>query len=412
MGKAGRWLKSILAGRKDKALQQYQQQQGDATPLPAAASSPREKKRWSFRRPAPTPQGKVNNAAPSPLPSARELDQSEHAVAAAEESHLPVSCRPVEDAAAARIQATFRGYLARKALCALRGLVKLQALVRGQLVRRQATATLRRMQALVDAQSRLRAQRARMLDADHATPAAYQLRSPQHPVPRRRSSYEVTDRSPSGEEHVKIVEMDVGELARRGRSSCSAAATESRERRLAEYYHGGGGQCSPAAFFGAELSLPRAYSGHFEDVFAFDPAATARSSPYVAPYDAAVAAAGDGYGVVPSYMANTESSRAKARSQSAPRQRTDAAALERQPSSRRRGQGAPRKMQRSSSHISVPAAAACGYGYQHAQPWVGVRLDRSSASVVGSECGSTSSVLTGATVGYCRSLVGFERGQY
>ena len=353
---------------------------------------------------------------------------------------------------------------ARKALCALRGLVKLQALVRGQLVRRQATATLRRMQALVDAQSRLRAQRARMLDADHATapPAAYQpRRSPQHPIPipRRRSSYvcpththtsmtdsafcppgevaditrfrhvgdmqEVMDRS-SGEEHVKIVEMDVGEPARRGRSSCSAAATESRERRLAEYYHGGSGgggvgQCSPApssaAFFGAELSPPRTYSGHFDDVFAFDPAATARSSPYVAPYDDAA----DGYGGVdvPSYMANTESSRAKARSQSAPRQRTDAAALERQPSSRRRGGqggGAPRKMmQRSSSHIGVPAAAAAcgygygyGYGYQHAQPWAGVRLDRSSASVVGSECGSTSSVLTAATVGYCRSLVGFE----
>jgi hypothetical protein len=133
-----------LAGRKDKALQQYQQQQGDATPLPAtAASSPREKKRWSFRRPAPTQQGKVSNAAPSPLssslePSARELDQSEHAVAAAaaaadaagmaaaeaaaavarlttaaEESHLPVSCCSVEEAAAARIQATFRGYLVR-----------------------------------------------------------------------------------------------------------------------------------------------------------------------------------------------------------------------------------------------------------------------------------------------------------
>jgi len=47
---------------------------------------PREKKRWSFRRPAlaPAQQGKVNsNAVPSPLLLARELDQSEHAVVVA-----------------------------------------------------------------------------------------------------------------------------------------------------------------------------------------------------------------------------------------------------------------------------------------------------------------------------------------
>ncbi|CAL4925001.1 unnamed protein product [Urochloa decumbens] len=478
MGKAGRWLKSIIAGRKDagggggrKALPP-QQQHGDATPLPAAGGSPREKKRWSFRRPAPAQQqGPKAALAPSPLSSSsvdapaaglagvsvsgreRELEQSEHAVAVAvaaaaaadaavarlnaaedpEERGVSVMSCAVEEAAAARIQATFRGYLARKALCALRGLVKLQALIRGQLVRRQANATLRRMQALVDAQSSLRAQRARMADADHGIAAAYQRRSPQHP--RRRSSYEM-DRS--GEEHVKIVEMDdTGEdpaAARRGRSSCSAAATESRERRLAEYYLYGGGQCSPApssaAAFGADDLLSpqqRAYSGHFDDAFALA-AATARSSPYVSPFPYDAAAAADGYGgVVPSYMANTESSRAKARSQSAPRQRTDAAtpagALERQPSRRRGGAPPARKMmQRSSSHIGAPPAAACGYGYgygyqvqqQQQNPWAGVRLDRSSASVVGSECGSTSSVLTAATVGYCRSLVGFEvhRGHY
>ena len=48
---------------------------------------------------------------------------------------------------------------ARKALKALKGLVKLQALVRGYLVRKQATATLRGMEALIRAQATIRAQK-------------------------------------------------------------------------------------------------------------------------------------------------------------------------------------------------------------------------------------------------------------
>lgn len=52
---------------------------------------------------------------------------------------------------------------ARKALRALKGLVKLQALVRGHLVRKQATATLRCMQALITLQTKAREQRIRMI---------------------------------------------------------------------------------------------------------------------------------------------------------------------------------------------------------------------------------------------------------
>ncbi|KAJ0230750.1 IQ-domain 11 [Hirschfeldia incana] len=63
--------------------------------------------------------------------------------------------REAELHAATRIQTAFRGYLARKALLALKGIVKLQAYIRGRAVRRQAMTTLKRLQSVVNIQSQV-----------------------------------------------------------------------------------------------------------------------------------------------------------------------------------------------------------------------------------------------------------------
>ncbi|XP_009626665.1 protein IQ-DOMAIN 2-like [Nicotiana tomentosiformis] len=73
-----------------------------------------------------------------------------------------------EEVAAIRVQTAFRGYLARRALRALRGLVRLKSLVDGPTAKRQTANALKCMQASSRVQSQISSRRIRMLEENRA----------------------------------------------------------------------------------------------------------------------------------------------------------------------------------------------------------------------------------------------------
>ncbi|XP_075473500.1 protein IQ-DOMAIN 19-like isoform X2 [Primulina tabacum] len=456
MGKTGKWIKNFLIGKKDKEKgidnprnQKQISANGDgdenrhtipmSVPQPTA---PREKRRWSFRRSSATAPGLKetnaleNAAAANTPPVIFESDKKKRALAVATAASADAAAAdaksaafviqtraaasgrrsaPVEDAAAIKIQSCFRGYLARKALNALKGLVKLQALVRGHLVRKQAATTLKCMQALINVQVRARVQRLRM--AADETKFIAQTR-----FNHRKSPQDAKYFDKNHEENIKIVEMDLGgnKTMAKPRNSYSnhtpnhipndpRISTPRASLKLQE----GPCQISPSPSAITESS-PRACSNHFEE-YSFE---TTQNSalcytpiiskldqarlPYSYPRSECAEPIYNECSFYPSYMANTESSKAKLRSHSAPKQRP-LETFERQPSRTKRSSLEGRshvpkavRMQRSSSHVG-PKAQNYPNSYS-------VKLDRSNVSIKESECGSTSTIMSNTT--YSRSLVG------
>ncbi|XP_019162999.1 PREDICTED: protein IQ-DOMAIN 14-like isoform X1 [Ipomoea nil] len=79
-------------------------------------------------------------------------------------TNAPYEFQKRQTSAATKIQTAFRAYLARKALSALKGLVKLQAVIRGEIVRRRLIAKLKCMLSFPKSQPQVHHKRVAVLE--------------------------------------------------------------------------------------------------------------------------------------------------------------------------------------------------------------------------------------------------------
>lgn len=120
----------------------------------------------SPRPPSPKPP---SPRAPSPRAASPRVTSPKAASSRNVHQHKEVRNRPEptlqnQNASATKIQAAYRGYTGRRSFRALKGLVRLQGVVRGQNVKRQTVSAMKHMQLLVRVQSQIQSRRIQMLE--------------------------------------------------------------------------------------------------------------------------------------------------------------------------------------------------------------------------------------------------------
>ncbi|TYI91168.1 hypothetical protein E1A91_D03G173000v1 [Gossypium mustelinum] len=271
MGKASKWFRSILGFKKSDPHNQ-------PSPSSSKPTSHKDKRRWSFVKSYREKDSSTNNSN-AKLPSSSQqqkdsvsfverkgdnevTDPSKHAIAVAaataavseaavaaaqaaaavvrltsnsgrcaRESAAVYVCNnnsyiAHDESSAIKIQSVFRGYLARRALRALKGLVRLQALVRGHIERKRTAEWLRRMQALLRAQARARAGRAQISESSQSSCKSSHFH---HPDPATPEKFEHVIRS-------KGTKYEQSSMLKRNGSKSSGRTVDNQEKLHSGWY--------------------------------------------------------------------------------------------------------------------------------------------------------------------------------